>query len=659
MKVLAILLGIVVGFLLLLALVLTFLIDPNRYRDDLARIVKEQTGRTLRIDGDLKLSLFPWLGLKTQRLELSNAPGFGSEPFAQIANADIRVELLPLLRRQVVVEGVRLNGLALHLARDRDGRTNWADLTRASGAAPAPAPQAKGSPADALAIFTVRKVEVTNAELTWRDATNGTALTVRELTLTSGNILGTTPVPLSLAFTIEAGMAGGKPQRERLELHARLHLDPAGQALNVPEMKLALGELKLNSAVTGKRLFDAPSFSGRLDVARFDARALMTRFGVGYQPADADALRAVSLGTRFNATSDSAALEGLDVRLDNTHLAGQLGVRHFAQPAYRFDLDVDQLDLDRYLPAASEASAKHGKQAAPATKAKAPAKPDGAAQAIVIPLALLRSIDAQGKLDVQSLKAMGVKSQAITLQVAAKDGKIALGPNRAKLYGGEYAGRTTVDASANPPRFQFDEKLTSVQLGPFLKDAGVFDRYSGTGQVELKLTARGLDAEALTRTLNGSAAVQLRNGKVEGVNLQKLVQQARALYDQARGRQVRTSAQPSDETAFESLTASFRVTDGVARNDDLKLVGPVVRATGQGSADLVKQVPDYKLMVTVAEGTDQRGTTVPVHIGGTFAKPEFDVDYAAVLKEQAGQSLEKKLKKKLAPSLEKLRQKLR
>ena len=38
---------------------LTF--DPNRYKGEIERLAKEQTGRTLRIKGDIKLAFWPSL----------------------------------------------------------------------------------------------------------------------------------------------------------------------------------------------------------------------------------------------------------------------------------------------------------------------------------------------------------------------------------------------------------------------------------------------------------------------------------------------------------------------------------------------------------------------------------------------------------------------
>ena len=643
-KIIAILVGIVVALVALAIIALVVFVDPNRYRDDIIGAVKTHTGRDLQIEGKLKLSVFPWLGLETGALQLANAQGFGKEPFARVESAGVQVQVLPLLRKQIVVEAIRLEGLALNLARDKQGHTNWQDMvpdTTDKKAAPPKQPGAAGA-----AALAVNKIEVRNANVVWDDQQSGAHYAVRGLDLTSANILGSAPAPIKLAFDLETGKP---PLRNRVALDARANVDLAKQALNVPELMLNAGPLTLKGNVTGTQLQTAPKFNGRLEVARFNARDLLKQLGIAYAPADPKALTSVGLSTRYNATTKSVALSELALTLDDTRMSGSASLASFTPLAPRFDLAIDRLDIDRYLPSTPKE-----------TKGDAKAEKDApAAQAVVIPLALLREFDTQGKLKVQALKAFGIQSQDIAIQVSARNGKIALGPNTAKLYGGSYSGRTAIDASGKVPRFQFNEKLANVQLGPFLKDADIFTRYSGTGNVELNLTGQGLDGPSITRTLSGTAAIALRDGKVQGVNLQKLINDARAAYDKLRGKSVQTNPQPSDETAFQSLTANIKITNGVARNDDLKLVGPVVRAEGQGSADLVREKIDYRLRVTLSEGAERKGTTVPVTISGPFASPKYGVDVGALFKEQAGESLQKK-RESLEQKLEdKLRKKLK
>ena len=76
----------VLGGLLLLvvaaAIILPLVVDPNDFKDEISQAVESKTGRVLAIEGDIGLSVFPWLGLEIGPTSLSNAPGFSAAPFA-------------------------------------------------------------------------------------------------------------------------------------------------------------------------------------------------------------------------------------------------------------------------------------------------------------------------------------------------------------------------------------------------------------------------------------------------------------------------------------------------------------------------------------------------------------------------------------------------
>ena len=124
-----------VGLVVVLAVALLFIVDPNDYKGQIASAVEAQTGRTLTIEGDMALSVFPWLGLDIGKTQLSNAAGFGDAPMARMDAVQVRVKMLPLLRNDLEMDTVRLSGLQLNLARLADGSTNWDDLTGTPDAA--------------------------------------------------------------------------------------------------------------------------------------------------------------------------------------------------------------------------------------------------------------------------------------------------------------------------------------------------------------------------------------------------------------------------------------------------------------------------------------------------------------------------------------------
>ena len=184
------LLGSLLVLIAITAVVLPMMVDPNDYKAEIATAVEQQTGRTLTIEGDISLSVFPWLGLDIGPTQFSNAAGFDEPSMARMEAVQVRVKLLPLLRKQLEVDKVRLSGLQLHLAKDKQGRTNWADLATAAengeardNTAKQVSPGSGGSRLDSLAIG---GIEISDASIHWDDQSTDSRYEVNELSLTTG-----------------------------------------------------------------------------------------------------------------------------------------------------------------------------------------------------------------------------------------------------------------------------------------------------------------------------------------------------------------------------------------------------------------------------------------------------------------------------------------
>ena len=628
--------GLVIGALLILfivlAVALSLLFDPNDYKGKIIEVVRDKTGRELRIDGKLGWSFFPWIGIETGRLELSNAPGFGKEPFARVNQAGAQVALLPLLRKTVVVDTVLLDGLELNLARNAAGKTNWDDLIQPAQEAP-PAEKPATGEGPAIGAIGVNAIDIRKANVSWNDEKNGTHHAVRNLDLKTGKILAGKPADVRLSFDLESGQP---PVRTRVDLKSRMNLGLAAQTLEVADLSLSLGDLRLLGHFKGTKILDAPAFSGSLEIASFSPRALMNQLGVKYETADKNALNKLALKTGCSTTTESAALKDLTVNLDDSHLTGALAVRNFAQPAYKFDLAVDQIDIDRYLPASADTPA-----APKATPATAP---------VAIPMSLLRSLALQGQLRIQKLKAFNLQSTDATVQVAASNGLITLGPNQAKLYNGKYAGKTTLDARGKTPQLAIDESVTGVELAPALKDALQFDKFTGVANLNAKVAAQGLDAEQIKQTLNGTASFAVQKGSIKGVNLKKMVDAIKgAQRDNLTQKLTELKPQPGDETPFSQLNGTAQIKNGVVENNDLKIQSPeLLDVTGRGTANLPQATLNYR----VATGN------YAVIISGPFSNLSYKPDLSGVIKgkvekkkteiqEKAKEELKQKYKDKL------------
>ena len=120
--------GLVILVVLAIAVLLaTF--DPNKYKSELSRVVKEKTGRTLSIDGAIRLSFYPSIGVAVGKTSLSERNS--DRNFARIDEMKVSLALIPLLSKQVVVDRVTLSGLNVDLVKDKSGKTNFSDLAGA------------------------------------------------------------------------------------------------------------------------------------------------------------------------------------------------------------------------------------------------------------------------------------------------------------------------------------------------------------------------------------------------------------------------------------------------------------------------------------------------------------------------------------------------
>ena len=341
----------------------------------------------------------------------------------------------------------------------------------------------------------------------------------------------------------------------------------------------------------------------------------------------------------------------LKTRFDESNIDGSFDLEKFAEPFYRFDFDIDRLNLDRYTgtdePASGEAPAK---EQAPADEGEGESRID---------LSPLKTLNLDGKLRVGELIASNVKLSEVRLTVRAANGKLEIKPLRANLYGGTL--RSVVTADANTNQFRLLQSLNGVTIGPLLQDALDQDLLDGRGSVDLDLAAQGDTVGGLIRTLTGEAGLALKDGAVKGINLAQSLRNAKDMLSLKRDQQAAASS--SEKTDFSELKASFKIKDGQARNDDLTLNSPFVRLKGAGDLNLVDGSIDYRAdtsLVATSTGqggkdlSDVAGLTVPIRVSGPLTALKYELQFSGAIEQQAKQRLkaeEKRLKKQLESEL--------
>ncbi|HYD75989.1 AsmA family protein [Ramlibacter sp.] len=347
-------------------------------------------------------------------------------------------------------------------------------------------------------------------------------------------------------------------------------------------------------------------------------------------------------------------------RLDDSHIQGRFELARFSPLAAVVDLKADRLDVDRYFPPSSGAAAKAGATSAPASAPAAAKAPGGASgEGDRIDLSFLRGLDLRGTAQVGDLKARNLKLNAVAAKFQVDQGRMEVNPLSARLYGGSLAGSLAAQADGN--RVAVRQTLDNVAIGPLIRDFAQSDVLEGRGRLVLDVGTAGPTAQAMRQALNGTARVSLRDGAVKGINLAKSLRQAKAML-KAGGQE--TTGDRTEKTDFSELTASFRITNGVARSDDLDAKSPFLRAGGSGTIDLVHERLDYLAKVTVVgtskgqdgrEFEDLRGLTIPLRVAGSFEDPSFQLDWgglaAGLAKQQVQERVEEKVKERLGERL--------
>jgi AsmA protein len=396
----------------------------------------------------------------------------------------------------------------------------------------------------------------------------------------------------------------------------------------VSQLKLGLEGKRGENAIKGE--LTSP-FSGNLETLAFQLPKLAAKLQVANPKLPKGSMQLQLTGAAEADLGKQRAKADIQTRLDESNIQARLALEHFDPMRIGFDVSIDQLDADRYLQAKSPAPAKGGKAG--------PESP--------IDFSGLSSLNASGSIKIGRLKAAKVKASNVRLDVKAGGGRIEVNPLSANLYQGSMQGALSATTTPNP-RISARQNLSGISIGPLLRDLADKDLLEGRGSVALNVSTQGPTVSTMKKALDGTAAVNLTNGAIKGVNVAAMLRRAQS----ALGGGIQTqAASTAEQTDFTELTASFNIRDGVAHNDDLSAKSPLLRLGGNGTIDIGASAMDYLAKATVVgtlEGQSGRelsqlkGVTVPIRVAGPFDALKYSLDPKALVTEAAKAQMEQK-----------------
>jgi AsmA protein len=646
-------------------------------RDRLAQQIKARTGRTLVVSGQTSLSIFPSLALSLGAVSISAPADMGGPPTVVMRSLEAHVQVLSLLSSQIVVKRLVLNGPLLDLRIDAQGRRSW-DLAQASSvhrfAQLVPREAATASDANTH-VAPGANVQEPPPEARFAQllgqlavATNLSAIdgTVRysdervgarqEITALNVDLTVTDPVRPLLA----KGSFAWRDEKVGVEvtLGSALSLIESGQA----QLGVRALARPLEAAFEGTvRVAGGLAVAGNLSVKAASAAALW--HWLGESPPPANDAAALALASTVSLAAGHLALSPFSATMGDSVLSGDLTVAAAAvRPYVSGQIRVSELNLGSVLmrsdaivgvqpqsapPGASVPAdtidgllRRKGAQGVTPGQVRGFTKRAGGAAGWsddIIDTTGFGFADADLAVSVERLFYKNVKTGQGRLALALRDRVARVTLEDIDLYDGHARGQLTLDGSGQIPAAAANVTLDGVATSPLLGDALGFDWLDGRAMMTLALTGRGVSERQIIETLNGKVDLATANGAITGIDIAKVLRG----IEQARFAAIDRS--PAERTPFSELAASFRIADGVAENQDLRLTSPSLTVTGGGTFQLAERRLDYTVRGKVVANSPRDGTIInlagleiPLRIAGPWEKPTFTPDLTGLVKDQNG-----------------------
>ena len=645
--------------------ILTF--DPKQYKGDVERLVKEQTGRTLILSDDIQMSLYPKLGVKIGPTTLTEKDGKAT--FVSVESAQVSVALLPLIKRQILVDGINLGGLVAHIARDKNGSFNFDDfLNKTATVEPVESVEITSKDGQATNVtFDVGGITLVNATITYVDHATQQRIDIKALDLSTGQIATQASGDMKLSAQLEA---------PALPINAKVTL--AGQyALDIAQQTLALNNLALGlngyaAQVQNLNLTAKTSLQANLAIPRIDLKSIeidaaakdlfkaslrsagliwnndaftlqqfnltanvdqpKQKFGVQFQAPEItgsttriaiakfastvlvdmpDVLRqAMKIPVQGNLNVDLAKQSlqtTFAATVDDSKVNATINLPRLSPLATRAQISIDQIDLDRYLakPATTPAPAAAANAAAAAPSAAKPAA--GSSDGRAGSAGSDIDLGALQSLDLQAKVEIGkIKAKGLTLDQFKTDISAAKGLLRVGPHSANIsAGTIKGEISINAQNNQF-------RVSETLSGIAIARLLKELGQDSRIEGTANLNMNLVTQGKNTSSLVPNLSGTAQfnvadgAIRGVDIARLLRSIQGViTTGRLPEFS--PEDKTVFSELSGSLNIKQGVATNNDLMMKAPIFRVQGQGEVNLVTTHVNYQARLAVVETTQGQG----------------------------------------------------
>eukprot|EP00163_Fabomonas_tropica_P028251 TRINITY_DN5710_c1_g3_i1.p1 TRINITY_DN5710_c1_g3~~TRINITY_DN5710_c1_g3_i1.p1 ORF type:complete len:714 (-),score=155.06 TRINITY_DN5710_c1_g3_i1:1558-3672(-) len=604
-------------------------INPNDYKPQIEKAVEDQTNLDLILDGDIGWSFIP-LGLELNNVEAK----LEDKRFVALEQLVAEIDFWSLIAMSPQVNTFTLNGLEANLEVNEQGQGNW---TRIMPEPPSEATDDAGSDTaqstetastsnsgggEAL-NFNVENVQIGNARVIYDDKSTGQSVTLENFSVNASNISLGKEFPLEIGFRVETAKPklevdgnisarlaanqalndftasglkavfemtgepfGGKSVTAEISGSASANLE--NETASLKGFEASLADLTVTTDLDVKGFGDKPALSGKLAIAEFSLKKLLDSLGqAAIETTDPDVLKKLAVSTNIGGGPGKIDLSDLTLKLDDTSFTGS-GSYTLANTGVVFNLQGDKLNVDRYLPPASEEDAASTSESENSGNQAQTAQ--SAPESDLLPLETLRTLLLDIDFGLGELIASNLTINEIKASTTAKNGVLKLDEFSGKMYEGSFGANATIDARTNNPKWALSSNITNIQTLPLLTDLAEVDMLSGGANLKLNVNTTGNRISALRNNADGQISFNLAEGQFRGMNMTHLACQGIALVNQDS----LTTSDWGTTTPFNDLHGTLDINGNILNNTDLVASLAGMKLEGTGTVDLSKTVLDYE-----------------------------------------------------------------
>ncbi len=656
------LLGIVAFLAVLVVLTIVLLpmfFDPNEHKPRIQQLAADSIGREVTLNGPIEWSVFPWVAINLNDVTVANETGFKGDYLAQVKQVAVRVKLLPLLKKQIQVGQVELQQPNINLQVAKSGKSNWQSIIEHMDQGSSDTTASSDS-----TNLEIRGISISNGSLSYADGAADLRVQMNDLSFESEAIKAGSLTKMSLNTQIEIAAQNLQGQLQstwqaqgitgessmvisfdtlkfqgqldavplQLSTSGQTTLDLSQDNLSVDDLALTYAAMSLNTPVQGSQISENMALSGQLNIDEFSLAELLADLG---SPLNNQANNNLSGQMQWSLVGDRLQLNNIDMNLDESTIKGQIDIKQLSQLKGQFDLNINQLNLDQYLPNDEAPSA-------------------ASTDSVAMDMGQM-----SGQIKMNKLIAAGLNFEDITLKIRTQGKNLAIEPLQAGFYQGRIKTELQLKPDNSAEKLKLTHSMQDFQAGGLLTDLMGTDYLTGIGQLSVDVKIDEPFADRPFKTANGSISYKLTDGDIVGIDIFQIMQQSLSLLN-------KTNAAASNaelKTAFGLMEVQADIKQGILKTNTLKLNSPYFDLKGNVEIDLDLQTIKgtiHPMLTNIPEGVlDQNfekllNLRIPVSLKGSLLEPEISIDLAKLILATQKDKIDKKkeqLKKDLFDKL--------